>query len=169
MEETELSAFGGVLLFILGGTGFVLLMMTAAFFIRPSRPNDEKLAPYECGEDAVGSSWTNFNPKFYIIALIFVLFEVEIIFLFPWAIVFGNAELIKETNGLWGWFALGEVFVFMALLVVGLWYAWQKGFLDWVQASPTPETFTSKVPKSLYEDLNKKYTNKPGNERAVRS
>jgi NADH-quinone oxidoreductase subunit A len=159
MVTTQLSEFGNVLLFILGGITFVLIALMIARFIRPNRPNEEKLAPYECGEEAVGSPWANFNIRFYIIALIFVLFEVEVVFLFPWAIVFGNAELIAQTNGLWGWFSLTEVFLFVAVLALGLVYAWMKGYLDWIQPEPTVEKFESKVPMSLYEELNKKYQN----------
>jgi NADH-quinone oxidoreductase subunit A len=157
MVNTQISEFGNVLLFILGGMIFVLIALAVASFIRPNRPNEEKLSAYECGEDAVGSPWTNFNVRFYIIALVFVLFEVEIIFLFPWAVVFGNAELIKQTNGLWGWFSLVEVFLFILILAIGLVYAWVKGYLDWVQPDPTPEKFESKVPKKLYEEVNEKY------------
>ena len=157
MVNAQLSEFGHVLLFILGGIAFVLLALTVARFIRPNRPNEEKLSAYECGEEAVGSPWTNFNVRFYIIALIFVLFEVEVVFLFPWAVVFGNAELIKETNGLWGWFALAEVFLFVFILALGLVYAWVKGYLDWIRPEPLIEKFESKVPKKLYEDLNQRY------------
>ena len=140
MIDTQVSAFGGVLLFIFGGMSFVLIALMVAKLIRPNRPNDEKLAPYECGEEAIGSPWTNFNVRFYIVALLFVLFEVEIVFLFPWSVVFGNAALIKQTNGLWGWFALIEVLLFVVILAFGLVYAWVKGYLDWIQPEPTPET-----------------------------
>jgi NADH-quinone oxidoreductase subunit A len=95
--------------------------------------------------------------RFYIVALIFVLFEVEVIFLFPWAVVFGNESLIKETQGLWGWFALVEVFLFVLILAIGLVYAWVKGYLDWIQPAPIVEKFESKVPKQLYAELNEKY------------
>ena len=157
MANAQLSEFGNILLFILGGIAFVLLAFTVSKFIRPNRPNPEKLSPYECGEDAVGSPWTNFNVRFYIVALVFVLFEVEILFLFPWAVVFGNAELINSTNGLWGWFSLLEVGIFIFFLTLGLVYAWVKGYLDWVKSDPTPEKFESKVPPNLYTELNKKY------------
>ncbi len=157
MINAEVSEFGNILLFILGGIAFVMIALLAAGFIRPSRPNAEKLAAYECGEDAVGSPWTNFNVRFYIVALVFVLFEVETVFLFPWAVVFGNAELVRETNGLWGWFSLVEVFLFVVILAAGLVYAWAKGYLDWIQTEPVPEKFESKVPKNLYEEVNRKY------------
>ncbi len=157
MVTTQISEFGNILLFLVGGIVFVAVALVVAGLIRPNRPNEEKLSAYECGEEAVGSPWTNFNVRFYIIALIFVLFEVEIVFLFPWAVVFGNAEYIRQTDGLWGWFSLVEVFLFVAILALGLVYAWVKGYLDWIQPEPVPEKFESKVPKNLYEEINNKY------------
>ena len=136
---------------------FVLVVLTIGKLLRPDRPNPEKLSSYECGEDATGNAWTQFNPRFYIIALIFILFEIEIVFLIPWSIVFGNKDLINETNGLWGWFSLAEVFIFVGILALGLAYAWAKGFLEWVKPNPEAEEFQSPVPKSMYERLNNKY------------
>ena len=86
------------------------------------------------------------------------LFEVELVFLFPWAIVFGDAELISSTGGLWGWFSLIETFIFIGLLAVGLVYVWAMGMLDWVKPNAETENFSSKVPQRLYEEINKKYT-----------
>src|SRR5687768_7873859 len=106
MQSTQLSDFGVILLFIVGAIAFVVLALVVSWLIRPSRPNYEKLTSYECGEDPVGNAWGQFNVRFYIIALIFILFEVEILFIFPWATVFGNKEKIDSTNGLWGWFSL---------------------------------------------------------------
>lgn len=157
MQENQLTEFGVILLFIVGGALFVGLALAVAKLIRPDRPNEEKLSAYECGEDAVGNVWTNFNVRFYIIALIFVLFEVEVVFLFPWATVFGNKALIAETNGMWGWFALAEMTVFILVLVLGLAYAWAKGYLDWIKPAPEVEKFNSKVPMNLYENINKQY------------
>lgn len=153
----QISEFANILLFIIGGVIFIAGGLTTAYLVRPKRPNPQKLTTYECGEDTVGSAWGNFNIRFYIIALIFILFEVEIIFLIPWATVFGNAELIKETNGLWGWFALIEATAFILILVLGLAYAWKHGYLDWVAPKPKETSFKSKVPESLYDKLNNKY------------
>jgi NADH-quinone oxidoreductase subunit A len=138
---------------------FVVAAMTVSRLIRPSRPNDEKLSTYECGEESIGNAWGQFNARFYIIALIFILFEVEIIFLFPWATVFGNKDLIAETEGLWGWFSLVEMFLFISILVLGLAYAWSKGFLGWIKPEPEIKDYQSPVPKHLYEEINKKYGN----------
>lgn len=157
MENPEISEFGTVLLFIVGAALFVLLSFVLSAWIRPNKPNPEKLSAYECGEEPIGDAWGQFNVRFYIIALVFLLFEVEVVFLFPWAVVFGDAELIKGTGGLWGWFSLVEVFIFAAILVLGLAYAWRKGFLDWVRPKPEIEKVDSVVPKKMYEELNRKY------------
>jgi NADH-quinone oxidoreductase subunit A len=98
--------------------------------------------------------------RFYIIALIFVLFDVELVFLFPWATVFANRQLIQETNGLWGWFALAEMFLFVGILILGLAYAWIKGYLDWVKPEVKLSSFESGVPRHLYDGINQKYAGK---------
>tara|TARA_Y100001968_G_C19279041_1_gene678248 strand:+ start:234 stop:665 length:432 start_codon:yes stop_codon:yes gene_type:complete len=83
----------------------------------------EKLIPYECGEVPEGSAWVKFNIRFYIIALIFIIFDVEVVFMFPWATVFQENQL----------FYFIEMFIFMSILLVGLAYVWVKGDLDWVK------------------------------------
>jgi NADH-quinone oxidoreductase subunit A len=156
VENTEVSEFGIILLFLVGTIVFLAGGLITAKLIRPNRPNPEKLSTYECGEEPVGSAWGKFNIRFYIVALIFVLFDVELAFLFPWATVFGQRALIEETNGLWGYFAIAEMFMFVAILALGLAYAWVKGYLDWVRPEPVISTFTSPVPRSLYTDFNQK-------------
>lgn len=147
----ELSGFGTVLLFIVGGFVFVLLSVGFSMLVRPHRPNQEKLTTYECGEDPSTSAWGKFNIRFYIVALIFLLFEVEIIFLFPWATVFGQKGLMEATNGQWGWFALGEMTVFVVVLALGLVFAWAKGYLEWERPEPEPVKIDSQVPDRLYD------------------
>jgi len=158
LHNPQLSEFSTILLFIIGGMLFVAAGMLVSKIIRPFRPNPEKLSSYECGEDPIGDAWGQFNIKFYIIALIFLVFEVEMIFLFPWATVFGKKEIIESSNGLWGWFAVAEIFIFIAILVLGLIYAWKKGFLDWIQPKQRIVDFKSPVPARLYEELNQRYT-----------
>src|SRR5690242_20032864 len=114
--STYLSEFSFVLLFIVTGVLFVLVSFLASRFLRPNRPNAQKLAPYESGEEPITTPWTQFNVRFYIIALIFLLFEAEIIFLFPWATVFADPQRMAETGGSWGWFALLEMVLFIAIL-----------------------------------------------------
>lgn len=121
--------------------------------LAPHNPTAEKLTSYECGEEPEGNSWIQFNPKFYVIALIFLLFDVEMIFIFPWATVFGSHQIIK-TDARWGWFSLAEMFLFMGILILGLIYVWVKGDLDWIKGKPVVPTTDTKVPKSLYDKIN---------------
>lgn len=153
MIEPNLTEFGTILIFILGAGVFVTIGLTAAKLIRPHRPNYEKLTTYESGEETIGSAWGQFDIKFYIIALIFLLFEVEIIYLFPWAIIFGDKELIKGTDSTWAWFAITEMFIFIFVLALGLAYAWKKGYLDWVKPINKVSDFKSSIPEEAYKHL----------------
>lgn len=155
-----MSAWGEVLLFIIGGLAFVSLSLLVSRIIRPSRPNAEKLTSYESGEDPVGSPWIQYNVRFYVIALIFILFEVEIVFLFPWATIFSDKELISKTGGLWGWFSMTEMMIFVGLLALGLAYAWRNGHLDWIKSRQEMSDFKSPVPKDLYKKINERYSGK---------
>ena len=146
-----LTDFSYILLFIISGIAFTILILFVAKLIRPSRPNIEKLTTYESGEEPDGNANVRFNMRFYVIALIFVLFDVELIFLFPWATVFGNEHLIDITNGMWGWFSIMEMFIFVGILVLGLAYAWVKGHLDWVRPEIQKPDYQSKIPASAYE------------------
>jgi NADH-quinone oxidoreductase subunit A len=157
-EISQISEFGSILLFIITGIVFVLIGVGVAALIRPSRPNPEKLSVYECGEDAVGSAWVNMNSRYYLIALLFVLFEVEIIYLFPVATIYGNHSLDQATDGSWTIFALIEMLLFLGMLFIGLVYVWRKGYLDWNKPEVKAEVFTSKVPHDLYKAVNDKYT-----------
>jgi NADH-quinone oxidoreductase subunit A len=157
MEPGYLSEFGEVLLFLVAGTVFTLVTLLVSKLIRPDRPNPEKLSTYESGEEPIGSPYTQFNIRFYVVALIFLLFEVEIAFLFPWSTVFAKKELITQTNGQWGWFAMIEMLVFILILALGLVYAWVNGFLDWVKPEPRPTSVKSPVPHELYKRVNKMY------------
>ncbi len=111
-----------VLIFLLVGIGLVLFTFFFSRLIRPSHPYKAKNQNYECAEQPIGSSWIKFNNRFYIFALIFVVFDVEAVFLFPWAVAFGKLGL----------FALIEMIIFIVILVFGLYYAWKRGVLKWV-------------------------------------
>jgi NADH-quinone oxidoreductase subunit A len=151
----EISGFGTILLFLVGGLLFVLVTLLVGKILRPVKPNEEKNTTYESGEDPAHSALGQFNARFYVIALIFILFEAELVFLFPWAIVFGDQQLIEETNGLWGKFSLIETFVFIGILGLGLIYVWAKGMLDWVKPNPKKSDYQSKIPEEAYERLTK--------------
>ena len=126
----------------------------ATRLLSPNNPNPEKLTSYECGEETVGSAWMPFNSRFYVIALIFLLFDVEMVFILPWATVFGNHDLIKADHR-WGWLSLIEMFIFLGILILGLVYVWVKGDLDWIKPNVIRPTVDTRVPASLYEKLNK--------------
>jgi NADH-quinone oxidoreductase subunit A len=109
---------------LLAGLLFAYANIAVFSLFRPNKPNAEKLSTYECGEKAIGSSWVRFDMRFYTVALIFVVFDVELAFLFPWAVVF------KEMGGV----ALIEGVIFITILFLGLVYVWAKGDLDWVKS-----------------------------------
>lgn len=148
----HMSAWGEVLLFIIAGLLFVSVALLVSKIIRPNRPNPEKLTSYESGEEPQGSPWIQYNLRFYVIALIFILFEVEIVFLFPWATIFSNKEL--------GWYPMIEMLIFVGLLALGLAYAWKNGHLDWIKGKQELSDFKSPVPKEFYEKINERYRNK---------
>ena len=120
--------FANVLVFTVLGLGFVGVNLLIGKLLRPSNPQERKLSTYECGEPASGSAWVNFNIRFYLVALIFIIFEVEIAFIFPVATVF--RQRMESGQGL---FAFVEIFVFVGILFLGLIYAWAKGDLEWVK------------------------------------
>ena len=120
--------FANVLVFTVLGLGFVGVNLLIVKLLRPSNPQERKLSTYECGEPATGSAWVNFNIRFYLVALIFIIFEVEIAFIFPVAAVF--RQWIENGQGL---FAFVEILVFVGILFLGLIYAWAKGDLEWVK------------------------------------
>ena len=120
--------FANVLVFTVLGLGFVGVNLLIGRLLRPSNPQVRKLSTYECGEPAMGSAWVNFNIRFYIVALIFIIFEVEIAFVFPVATVFR-----RWLEGGQGVFAFFEILIFVGILFLGLVYAWVKGDLEWVK------------------------------------
>ncbi len=121
--------------------------------IAPRKPNPEKLSSYECGEEPVGSAWIPFNGRFYVIALIFLLFDVEMIFIFPWATVYANPDLIAADKR-WGVFTLIEMFVFAGILILGLIYVWRKKDLEWIKPAPIIPTTNTSIPFNLYDKIN---------------
>ena len=123
--------FANVLVFF----GFALLlcglMLGLGSLLRPSNPQPAKLSTYECGEPPSGPAWINFNIRFYLIALVFVIFDVELAFIYPVAAVF--RDFVAKGNGL---FALLELVVFVGILAMGLVYVWAKGDLQWLKRVP---------------------------------
>jgi NADH-quinone oxidoreductase subunit A len=119
-----LTAHAAILAFLVVAVAFLAVNLLVWKVIRPSRFSEEKLTTYECGENPVGSAWVQFNIRFYVFALIFIIFDVEAVFLLPWAVVFRELGMLAYLEGL----------VFIAILVVALVYVWRKGDLEWVRA-----------------------------------
>jgi len=119
-----------ILVFLGLALGFLIATLTIGRILRPQTPleNPDKLKIYECGELPVTQAWFNFNPRFYIIAIIFLIFDVEVAFTYPVATVF-RRWVAAGGGGL----AFVELFVFLAILVLGLAYVWKKGDLEWIK------------------------------------
>lgn len=111
----------GVVIMIGLGVGFAATMIGASLLLGPKNPTPEKLAPYECGMPAVGNARERQSVKFYLVAMIFLLFDIEVAFLYPWAVAFRDL----------GWPGLIQICTFFLILLVGYVYVWRKGVLDW--------------------------------------
>lgn len=116
-----LSQYFSVFLFIVAAVGFGVVTLLISHYVQPRLDLPEKLSPYECGSEPISDARNPFPVRYYIIAMLFVIFDVEMIFIYPWAIVFGDI-------GFWGLF---EMFFFIGLFIVGYIYAWRKGALQW--------------------------------------
>lgn len=123
-----LTEFGKIFVFILLGAIFSIVCIIAAKLIGPNRPTREKLLIYECGENPIGSPWVKFNIRFFVIALIFLIFDVEVVLLFPWAVVYKKFGLYGFMAGL----------IFLVILTLGMIYEWRKGDLEWERSHPEP-------------------------------
>jgi NADH-quinone oxidoreductase subunit A len=164
---------GYLLLFVVVGIGFILVHLLAGKLIRPAKPDPEKMTIYECGEPTIGSSWIQFDLRFYVVALLFVIFDVEVVFFFPWAVVFGKAnalanpnlpteqrqqlsrelsnaepEIAKESAGSLAWIAFWDILVFFGVLLVGFAYLWKRGDLDWVRSTAAETAVPGPAPPS---------------------
>lgn len=150
----ELSEFGKILLFMLLGISFILIGMAINTFLKKRNPNPIKNSTYECGEVTEGPSRTPFNMRFYIIAIIFLLFDVELIFLFPWSTIFADKNLLASVPH-WAAFNMIEMCIFIVILLFGLAYVWRKGDLEWIRPNIIIPTSDAVVPRSLYDAINK--------------
>ncbi len=110
-----------VALFLIVGLIIPIGAITAGFVLSPKKPNPIKESTYECGIETVGPAWIQFKAQYYIFALVFLVFDVEAVFLFPWAVKLGQLGLYAVVEGI----------VFVVILIVGLAYTWRKGMLEW--------------------------------------
>ncbi len=120
--------FANVLVFVALAMGLVALMTGLSWLLRPNNPEPGKMSTYECGEPPTGGAWINFNIRFYLVALVFVIFDVEVAFIAPVTVVF--RDWVERGDGL---FAYGEIAIFLFILFVGLVYVWGKGDLEWMK------------------------------------
>jgi NADH-quinone oxidoreductase subunit A len=138
-----LTEFGKVFAFILTAILFVIIAVFAAKLVRPARPTKEKLTTYECGENPEGSPWVKFNIRFYVVALIFLIFDVEVVMLIPWALVY-------QEGGILG-FLVGAIF--LILLGLGMAYEWRKGDLEWARPEISPPVLNNSEPPEKEKEL----------------
>lgn len=152
-----------ILVFLTVGVLFLAANLLVGWLVRPNRPNPEKLAIYECGEQPIGSAWGQFDLRFYVVALLFVIFDVEMVFFFPWAVVFGSVNRAAQETlpaaqqweaagnltlpgqetvlpepslaASFAGFAFLEMVVFFSILLVGFAYLWRRGDLEWVRST----------------------------------
>ena len=123
-----LNIYGNIFVFFIAGLLFVFVNMALVRIVAPRRPNREKNTTYECGEEPVGSGWLNFNARFYLIGILFIIFDVEIVLVFP--VVARFRDHLLNGNGA---VVFAELFAFAAVLFLGLVYAWKNGDLEWLR------------------------------------
>jgi len=116
-----LAEYWPVLLFLVVAAGMGVVLITLGLLVGPRRPESEKLSPYECGFEAFEDARMQFDVRYYLLAILFIIFDLEIAFLFPWAVVFQHIGIV----------ALIEMGLFLLLLVIGFAYVWKKGALEW--------------------------------------
>ncbi len=147
-SSTHVLAEGGVSLlqilavFAAGGFAMVFGALVMGWLLRPKKNNPDKESAYECGEVPVGAAWVQFDLRFYVVALVFLVFDVEIALFWPWAVVFGGATTDPQAG--WAalqkvrWAALWDMLFFFGVIVIGFIYLWRFGYLDWVRIVSTP-------------------------------
>jgi len=167
---------GYMLLFVVVAVAFVFVHLVAGKFIRPVKTAPEKLTIYERGEPTIGASWIQVDLSFYVVALLFVIFDVDVAFFFPWAVVFGKVNQLADKNlpepqrvaitrelvpvenpaaqpqikadeaAQLGWLAFFDLLVFFGVLLVGFAYLWKRGDLDWVRSTAAERAAAGPAP-----------------------
>ncbi len=124
-ENNPATLLQGVLVFVAAGVAMIVVALALGALIRRRLPHRVKGEPYECGEPTIGESWVQFDLRFYVVALVFVIFDVEIALFYPWAVIY-------KQSGIAG---LVDMLFFFGVLVVGFLYLWRFGYLDWVRST----------------------------------
>lgn len=125
-----MEAMLSVILFVIAGVIVILGSLVVGTLVRPKAPSAVKLDVYECGERTIGPSWVQFDLRFYIVALVYLVFDVEVALFYPWAITYGNHPEFRPV-------AFVDVLFFFGILMVGFAYLWRFGYLDWVRSAAT--------------------------------
>lgn len=128
LAEGGVDLVQGMVVFLIAGLAMVLGALVFGWFLRPSLPHPEKLEAYECGEPTIGPNWVQFDLRFYVVALVFLVFDVEVALFWPWAVVFGSGSQAVKAAATW------DMLFFFGVVVVGFLYLWRFGYLDWVRA-----------------------------------
>jgi NADH-quinone oxidoreductase subunit A len=130
-----------ITIFTAFGAAFVFINLVMGALARPFVPNPEKAATYECGEPTIGTSWIQFDLRFYIVALVYLIFDVEVALFYPWAVAYGDASALGRSIGMSAFeirqVALVDMLFFFGVLLVGFAYLWRFGYLDWVRSAAT--------------------------------
>jgi NADH-quinone oxidoreductase subunit A len=150
-----------LVVFVSVGVVFLAANLVAGWLVRPDRPSPEKAEVYECGESPIGPAWVQFDLRFYVVALLFVIFDVEIAFFFPWAVVFGTATRAAESPdpetakaaSAFAQFAFLELLVFFGILLVGFAYLWKRGDLEWVRSVAGQAPDRAETPMAVVESI----------------
>ena len=119
--DSLLAEYFPILVFLVIAGGIAVLMITASYILARQRPDSEKLSPYECGFDPFEDARVRFDVRYYLVAILFIIFDLEVAFLFPWAVSLGDIGIF----GFW------SMIVFLGVLTVGFAYEWMKGALEW--------------------------------------
>ncbi len=130
MTPSGLQAYVPLLIHLLVACFLAGALICVSTFIGWRRPSKAKNAPYECGVEPTGDAREPFSVKFYLVAMVFILFDVEAIFLYPWASIFKQLAMNKDTH----WFGFIEMMIYVGILLVGYIYLWNKGALDWIKS-----------------------------------
>jgi len=126
MPDNYFARYLPLLIHFLIAGALATVMVLLSWIIGYRRPTRAKLSPYECGMTPVGDARKRFSVKFYLVAMLFILFDVEAVFLYPWAVILKDLKAMGQ-----GVFAISEMFVYIAIVLVGFFYIWKKGVLDW--------------------------------------
>jgi len=126
MPDNYFARYLPLLIHILMAGGIAVAIILLSWLIGQRKPTRAKLSPYECGMTPVGDSRQRFSVKFYLVAMLFILFDVEAVFIYPWAVILRELKALGQ-----GLFGLMEMLVYIGIFLVGFFYAWKKGVLDW--------------------------------------